>query len=370
MKYLTLFSTLLAVAKAAPLAEVAEVQSIQDVQDVRVIQEGQAKDPGDTGAQGVKILKKFAQEPAKPGHTRVTKKIGTWSVSSTKMLSTFKMVADSPCGVAGCYVTAMEATIRYPDGKEANVDTGAWLHHIAMFGSGTGGGSIWACGNERPTLRLNSVDKYGIDWPLTYMMMIDLMTEVVAPKSLTLEVTYETVPKLGSGYKGATMYWLSLGADRAAKDGKYSFETQSSRVSGAGKLLYSIGHMHDGGTDMQLFVENSIAGRSGKMVCKSVMHYGEPAAGGSMAGMNMGESKAAGGHAGGHGHSRRDGHGGHGDPADHIQAPGACTDFGELKAGQYIRATANYDATIHKLMVHNGQREKLMGNMRVYVGPM
>ncbi|TID22335.1 hypothetical protein E2P81_ATG11437 [Venturia nashicola] len=379
MKYLTLFSSLLAVAAAVPLAEVAEVQSIQDVQGVQVVQdaqvgqEGQAKDPSDTGAQGVKILKKFAQEPAKAGLTRVTKKIGTWTLTSAKMVSTFKMVADSPCGVGGCYVTAMEATIRYPDGKEANVDTQAWLHHIAMFGSGTGGGSIWACGNERPTLRLNAQDKYGIDWPLTYMMMVDLMTEVTTPKTLTLEVTYEIAPKLASGYKAATMYWLSLGPDRAAKDGKYSFDTQALRVT-SGKLLYSIGHMHDGGTDMQLFVESSMVGRSGKMVCKSVMHYGEPAAAGAkgMEGMDMDEKKTAGasGHAaGGHGHSRRDGHGGHGDPSDHIQAPGACTDFGTVSAGQYIRATAQYDATIHKLMVHNGQREKLMGNMRVYVGP-
>lgn len=153
------------------------------------------------------------------------------------------MVADSPCGIGGCYVTAMEATIRYPDGKEANVDTNAWLHHIALFGQGTGQGSIWACGNERPTLRLNSVDKYGIDWPLTYMMMIDLMTEVTTPKTLTLEVTYEIAPKIGSGYKAATMYWLSLGPDRTAKDGKYSFETQSSKVNSAGKLLYSIAYV-------------------------------------------------------------------------------------------------------------------------------
>jgi hypothetical protein len=159
------------------------------------------------------------------------------------MLSTFKMVSDSPCANAltGCYVTAMEATIRYPDGKEANVDTGAWLHHIAMFGSGTGSGSIWACGNERPTLRLNSQSKYGISWPATYMMMIDLMTEVTTPKSLTLEVTFEVVPTSAPGYKGATMYWLTLGADRDAKDGAYSFDTQTSKVSGAGQLLYSIG---------------------------------------------------------------------------------------------------------------------------------
>src|SRR6195952_809436 len=126
---------------------------------------------------------------------RVTKKIGTYSVSSTKMLSTIKMVTDTPCGSGGCYVTAMEATIRYPDKKEANVDTGAWLHHIALFGSGGGQGSIWAAGNERPTLRLNAEYKYGLDFPASFMLMIDLMTEDTKPKNLSLEITYEWVPK-------------------------------------------------------------------------------------------------------------------------------------------------------------------------------
>jgi len=30
---------------------------------------------------------------------------------------------------------------------------------------------------------------------------------------------------------------------------------------------------------------------------------------------------------------------------------------------------AYYDANQHGLMVHNGKAEKLMGNMRVYIGP-
>lgn len=63
MKYLTLFSTLLAVATAAPLAEVAEVQSTQDVQ---IVGDSLAKDPGtgtESTAQGFKILKKFKEEP-------------------------------------------------------------------------------------------------------------------------------------------------------------------------------------------------------------------------------------------------------------------------------------------------------------------
>jgi hypothetical protein len=185
-------------------------------------------------------------------------------VTSKKMLQTTKL-AKGPCPMGGCYVTVMEATIRYPDKKEANVDTGAWLHHIALFGSGAGSGSIWAAGNERPTLRLNTEDKYGLDFPTAFMLMIDLMTEDTKPKNLTLEINYEWVPKSTAGYKGAAMYWLTIG-EPAAKNGVYKFSTQSQSSKYNGKLLYAIGHMHDGGTDMRLYINS-------KLVCKSVMHY-------------------------------------------------------------------------------------------------
>jgi hypothetical protein len=349
MKFLPLFSTLLAVATAVPVAEEAAQLDVQDVQNV------EAESPRDSTVNGVKILPRFSQTQPKDGAQRSTIKYGTFSVSSTRMLQTTKL-AKGPCPVGGCYVTGMEATIRYPDGKEANIDTNAWLHHIALFGSGGGQGSIWACGNERPTLRLNTGSKYGLDFPASFMMMIDLMTEDVAPKSLTLEITYEWVPKTAPGYKAAAMYWLTIGEPQA-KSGVYSFKTAPSTSGYNGKLLYAIGHMHDGGTDMRLFVNS-------KMVCKSVMHYNSRegyapgAGGGSMAGMS-------------HGHSRRDGPhgGGHGGGMEHISDPGACTDFGTVARGDRMTSEAWYDANQHPLMEHNGKKENLMGNMRVYVGP-
>lgn len=33
-----------------------------------------------------------------------------------------------PC--TNCYVTALQAGLEYPDGSDANIDTGAWLHHM------------------------------------------------------------------------------------------------------------------------------------------------------------------------------------------------------------------------------------------------
>jgi len=323
MKTLTFVSALLATAYAAPTDASTEVAFAENPLTRSTVQ-------------GEKVLPRMAASSPKDGAKRTTIKYGSYSVASTKMMSTVKMV-QGPC--TGCVVTAMEATIRYPDGKEANVDTGAWLHHIALFGSGAGGGSLWAAGNERPTIRLNNQKKYGLEFPSAFMLMIDLMTEDVKPKNLTLEITYEHMPKT-SGYKGATMYWLTIGEPRA-KTGQYKFTTLPATSTVTGSLLYAIGHMHDGGTDMRLFVGS-------KMVCKSVMHYN------SREGYNPGHK------------NRKRQHGGHG--VMHISDPGACTDFGEVKTGDRLTAEAWYDADKYGLMNHNGKNENLMGNMRVYVG--
>jgi len=332
MKFLTLVSSLAAVAYAAP----AEAEA----QDALIPQ---------AGVNGEKILPRFSQSSPKDGGTRRTVKYGSYMVSSSKMMTTTKL-AKGPCG-GSCYVTAMEATIRYPNGKEANTDTGAWLHHIALFGSGAGAGSIWAAGNERPTIRLNTQEKYGLNFPASFMLMIDLMTEDTKPKNLTLEITYETVPKTKAGYGAARMYWLTIG-EPVAKKGVYTFNTMAQTSQVSGNLLYAIGHMHDGGTHMDLKV-------SGRVVCKSVMHYGVRSGyGGTSGGMEGMSHKLV---------KRQHAHGA--GPGKHISDPGACTDFGSVRTGDKLTATAYYDANQHGLMMHNGKAEKLMGNMRVYIGP-
>jgi len=135
------------------------------------------------------------------------------------------------------------------------------------------------------------------------------------------------------------MYWLTIG-EPAAKKGVYTFNTMAQTSSTSGNLLYAIGHMHDGGTHMDLKVNN-------RVVCKSVMHYGGRA-----------------GYAGPRLRKRQ-----HGGSGRHISDPGACTDFGTVRSGERLTATAYYDANQHGLMLHNGKAERLMGNMRVYIGP-
>jgi len=55
---------------------------------------------------------------------------------------------------------------------------------------------------------------------------------------------------------------------------------------------------------------------------------------------------------------------------DHIESPGACTDFGDIRKGDAMTTKAFYDMFAHKGMTHKGEEEKVMGNMRVFIGPV
>src|ERR1700759_1733439 len=106
--------------------------------------------------------------------------------------------------------------------------------------------------------------------------------------------------------------------------------------------------MHDGGTHMNLYI-------NGKVVCNSTMFYNK----GSTSDMSGGNITGIGEHS--HGATTFGG--------DHISNPGACTDFGTIKKGDVMTTDAIYDLKEHTIMTHEGKPERLMGNMRVYMGP-
>ncbi|KAF1991696.1 hypothetical protein K402DRAFT_400397 [Aulographum hederae CBS 113979] len=303
------------------------------------------------------------------GAERVSIPHGPYKLEAGGMFS--KMIYDAKKPCSDCYITGMQATIKYANGTEANVDTGAWLHHIDVFGAQ---GILWASGNERPHLRLNTKYKYGIDMPPTgfFAVNVDLMSNAKDDKDLTLFIDYEFIPKSKAvGYKPSLMSWNDVGQPMG-KEGKYSFSSMPLTSPVDGQLLYAIGHMHDGGTDVKLFI-NDVE------VCKSIMTYNsrpgynvtasahddmegmEGMEG--MDGMDMEEEGEA-GHSHGGKLAKRDGEG-----EWHISDPGWCENFGEIKKGDKMRIEAAYDADKYGLMTHNGEAERLMGIMRVYIGP-
>jgi hypothetical protein len=102
MKYLTLVPSLLAaVAYASPIE--LETQEVQESAGFF------AESPFGSTQDGFKVLPRLAETPLKDGATRSPKSWGPYTIQSSKMVQTF-VTSTVPC--AGCYVTAMEATIR------------------------------------------------------------------------------------------------------------------------------------------------------------------------------------------------------------------------------------------------------------------
>jgi hypothetical protein len=107
---------------------------------------------------------------------------GPYKVPSKSMVAgTWQYNMEKPC--EECFITAMEADLQYEDGKSAHIDDGAWLHHFILYnglgilptskkdlvcsntlGSFMGGypHRIFASGNERGGVRLNSNHLYGM----------------------------------------------------------------------------------------------------------------------------------------------------------------------------------------------------------------
>jgi hypothetical protein len=152
--------------------------------------------------------------------------------------------AESPC--SNCYVTAMHATIKYADGREALTNEGAWLHHTVLANVGSSGGRagmIWAAGNERPTIRLNGKYKYGLDWPDSLGVSVDIMSEKTEPMTVSMSITYEFIPKeseMGQQYKASQMYWSQIGSPQPPP-GKMTYKSRPWTSNVNAKLLYTIG---------------------------------------------------------------------------------------------------------------------------------
>jgi hypothetical protein len=342
-----------------------------------------------------------------------------------EMVQSGNAAGESPCG--DCYVTAMQATIKYPNGTEALTSEGAWLHHTVLsYPRDTRLGPIWAAGNERPTIRLNTDgNRYGINFPSKLAMSVDVMSERTEPLTVSMSITYEYIDKnsdMGKLYKASQMHWSQIGHP-TPPDGKATFRTQPWVANVNGKLLYAIGtfyqrgnfdpddnlgHMHDGGTHQTLMVNE-------QLVCNSTMFYGLRT--GYDALESATESSTAAASVSGRTDSavviefpkpsisppevsefsnedypfylpllpsswgsvswlskrspqhQEDAHDGGAFGGSHISDPGACTDFAVIKKGDVITSEAHYDLQLHPTMSHDGKPERLMGNMRIYIGP-
>lgn len=309
--------------------------------------------------QGERIIPKLIEQRILDGATRTEIRYGPYKLEAGDMMSDYVYNAQTPCD--DCYVTGMSVTLKYADGREALASDGVWLHHCVMTSGFTRlisnaaakytPGVIWAAANERPTLRLNTEHRYGIDWPKVFSYTVDLASEKDEDTTVYLSITFEHIPKespQGKLYKGTYMFWNAIGDPTEIPEGRTAYESPPWESTMNGKLLWTSAHLHDGGTNQVLYIND-------RPVCNSTQFYAQNYNfGHSMHKENgmqqMGGQELFGG--------------------DHIESPGACTDFGDIKMGDVMTTRAYYDTTIHKLMTHKGEKEKVMGNMRVFIGPV
>jgi len=212
---------------------------------------------------GVRLEPRLENQKILDGGRRSTINYGPYQIPPNGMVSKPTLRAQTPC--TNCFITAIQANIIYSDGRTANVNTGAWLHHMVIT---KGMQPMFASGNERTPLRLNGKYKYGIllDAGASFMFISDLMSMSSQTQTVSMAITYEWIPRASAtGYRDVYMKWNDVGQP-AAREGVYSFKSTAASIPVTGRLLYTNGHVHDGGTHTILYVNN-------KEMCKSVMLY-------------------------------------------------------------------------------------------------
>lgn len=178
---------------------------------------------------------------------------GPWTLQAGKVLSKFQLMAESPC--SNCYVTGIQYTSKYVNGTEILTTDGIWMHHCVMSSltraksyTPLGPNILWAGGNEKPTLRLNTRYKYGLDWPMNFNFLIEYMSSVQEDTDVSLAITFEYLEKdqpEAEKYRDSYLIWNSVGTP-AYKNGTYDIVSSAYVVPKSGVLLHGMGHMHDG----------------------------------------------------------------------------------------------------------------------------
>jgi hypothetical protein len=287
-----------------------------------------------------------------------------WNVPRTNI--------EKPC--QDCYIAGISADLKTEGNETANVHNGLWLHHMVLLVSnpngsrqdatcrsglqqvavGASGGAerVWASGNERTKVDMSGTNpNYGYKMGSAdrLHMIYELMNDNAARTNVYIELTYKFVAGTAPGMRNLKPIWLDANgcgvSEVAARTGKYSINTGTWTSTVAGPLLGTGGHAHDGAT-------NVVIKKNGQQICDSVATYGgspEYISGGGMD----------------HGDGGMD-HGGAGTAS--ISNFSQCFNMGDIRVGDRLQATANYDDSLHPQMVHGGKLHSVMSIALVFIG--
>jgi hypothetical protein len=213
-----------------------------------------------------------------------------------------------------------------------------------------GGARIYAGGNERVPVRMNSKGKYGIDpGKGTMGGAVELMNENVQPLTLYVTLLLEYVPKSTPGYKEARLVWVDVTncakeSDFRPLTGIYQKQSKGFTMKHDADLVFANGHMHDGGMYVELLVNGKLSCTSKQLYANRRGHYTEVTDGTIIKDQVM-------------------------PPGSHISDVGVCKDWGSVKKNDVLSVKAYYDDGLHMQMKNGkGKLEAQMGIMWTYVG--
>ncbi|KAF2667628.1 hypothetical protein BT63DRAFT_415173 [Microthyrium microscopicum] len=310
--------------------------------------------------------------------------------------------AERPCE-GNCMLLKATSDLEYADGSPANTSNGAWFHHTVLLNSGpsikepTCGEpyveSIMIVGNERTdggyALKGSHIKSgYKVNPKDSFILQTELMNMEDTEKYVWQTITYEYLEGLQPDYKSGQTVYMTIGeasnpsVTKCSKTAKNPFGptnmtidalplsmkfSEHSKVWNSlidGRILKTAGHMHDGGTSIEI-VQND------KVICDSVPKYSKDASAG-MPGMDAGM-----GGKGGHSHGGRKNKrqvkapGGYKNTdIEHIAGQNRCDypDGIPLKKGDTMHIRANYDFNLHKGMINaDGNLDEVMGIVGVLV---
>jgi len=306
--------------------------------------------------------------------------------NSPGMTDIFKFDELKPCDSDTCVLLTMRAGLEYADGKDANTDTGSWLHHTVLINTGPGvkepNCNIWPIedlfqsGNERQysgfALNTSSMKTgYQIKKEDKFLFVTELMNMNEEPKWVWLTMSYEYLDGPQPDVHPAHMLYQTIGTGCQVNKGqknpfgnsnisetaiphkgldKFSESSFPWTSPYDGTVIAAGGHLHDGGEDVQIFV-------NGDVICDSRAIYGK--GGAESGGMRkrrpshvrrhvrrqdegMEDMPGMGGESEG-GHS----HGSTGDGQEHVVRMDDCSVGKPLKKGDKLWLTVNYDFTKH-----------------------
>jgi len=216
---------------------------------------------------------------------------------------------------------------------------GMSLPHIDVQTTPGGSERFFSSGNERTPFDYskNKVKAgYRVKQGDKFSFIVDLMNMNMEDKKVYMTITYEYQKGTPKGYKAVRPIWLDIDqcglSDVSATNNKaYTKTARPWRSTFSGQPVLMGGHLHDGGTKLEIT-------QNGKIVCESTASYG-----------------ATSRYIGGADHQK------------HISGMKRCgndpdTPLAPLKVGDVIGLKAHYDYTVHKGMnKDNGKPSDVMG---------